>query len=289
MLKHRSSHTPAAKWADRLPRSIASMVANPWFALALVFDGGAVALQFVALRYGGLTVVQPILTAALVISLLLDHAIARTRVSGREMALAGLLVAGLVVFLMSSGAMSPPGEVAIGERVPGLVLAGLGLVLLVASLVVAARAPKVWGARALALTVAAVYATTAALMKSTTRIQELHGFGAVLLSWQLWALVVVAVAGLVLNQRAFSLAPLRVSLPVIASLDPLFSVVVGVAVYDEQLRTTPLAVLGELLGLGLLLGAVALLSLTGVEEGEPIPLLVPGNPAPEQPGIRDAH
>lgn len=274
VLKHRSSNSRPAAWADRLPRSVASIVANPLFAFAMLFDLGGVSLQVMALRYGDLSVVQPILSAALVISLLLNHAINRTRVSGREMALAGLLVAGLVVFLASSGAMEPQGEVAIGQRTPGLVLGGLGFLLLVVTLAVAHRGSARTGAQALAVAVAAIYACTAALMKSSTRIFALHGVAALFLSWQLWVLFAIAGLGLVLNQRAFALAPLSVSLPVIASLDPLFSVLVGVVVYDETLRTAPLALGGEVMGLAMLLGAVALLTRDGAER-EVVPPVLP--------------
>jgi hypothetical protein len=42
-----------------------------------------------------------------------------------------------------------------------------------------------------------------------------------------------------LSQLAFQAAPLTASLPASASVDPLLSIVVGVAVYDEHIRRGP--------------------------------------------------
>ena len=70
----------------------------------------------------------------------------------------------------------------------------------------------------------------------------------------------LAAIALVLNQHVFSMAPLHVTLPVIASLDPLFSVVIGRAVFDEQLLSTPWAIVVETIGLVMLLLGVVRLS-----------------------------
>ncbi len=54
-------------------------------------------------------------------------------------------------------------------------------------------------------------------------------------SWQLYAAVALGAAGLLLNQLAFQAGPLAASLPATATVDPLASIAVGVAVYDEHI------------------------------------------------------
>jgi EamA domain-containing membrane protein RarD len=82
---------------------------------------------------------------------------------------------------------------------------------------------------------------------------------AVASNWSVYALVVVAVTGLVLNQLAYRAGPLRSSLPVLSTVDPVVSLIIGVAVFDEPFRNSPLDLVGESLGLALvMLAAVRL-------------------------------
>lgn len=261
VLKHHSANRPVRPCSGgRLRRLLTGMVANPLFVLALVVDGLAVVLQILALRAGDLSTVQPILTLALVISLGLDHLVSRTRLHRSEVVWSGVLVAGLVLFLVASDAAHPRGGLETGRRDAGLWLAaGTVVAVLVAAPLLRRARPRVQ-ARAMAVVVAAIYASTAALITSCTRIFDLYGVGRLALSWQLWTLVAAAAVGVLLNQHVFSLAPLHVTLPVIASLDPLFSIVIGRVVFDERLRATPVATVLEIAGLALLLLGVMRLS-----------------------------
>lgn len=69
--------------------------------------------------------------------------------------------------------------------------------------------------------------------------------------------------GLVLTQVAFQAGPLAASLPAIATVDPLLSVVIGVLVYDEQVHRGPLG--GALLFGLLVLLAASIVGLGKVE------------------------
>ncbi|GAB95934.1 hypothetical protein BJY21_002452 [Kineosphaera limosa] len=261
VLKHLSANQPVKPiLGGHVPQVLDRMIANPLFLAALAVDAAAVAFQVFALRYGDLSTVQPILTLALVISLGLDHAVSRTRITRGEMVWAATLVAGLVLFLVSSGATDPKRGVELGDRTAGLVLGGLALVIWLVALLATRKAKVTVRARVQAAGVAGIYAATAGLIKSSTRVMDNLGLDVLLGSWQLWTLLVLAGIGLVLNQHVFSLAPLHVTLPVIASLDPLFSVVIGRVVFNEHLLATPFAVLVETIGLGMLLLGVVRLS-----------------------------
>ncbi len=106
---------------------------------------------------------------------------------------------------------------------------------------------------------AGVLAVTATLLKACTNLLP-HGPVALLVSWQPYALLVSGAAGLLLNQLSFQAGPLAASLPAITVVDPLVAVLLGVTVYDEDLRHIPLAIAGEVVFLGLFALAAAALT-----------------------------
>lgn len=251
--------------AGRFARFLGSMVSNPLWLISLVADIGGLVLQILALSRGAISVVQPMLTMALVFALVMDHISRRTRFSLREIATALSLVSGLVLFLWASGATVPRGPDAAGRRTPAIIVGVVLVVLVVVCLLVARRARPTIKAASLGVAVAAIYACTAALIKTSSKIYTHRGLDQLLLSWQLWSLIIAGALGMVLTQKAFQAGPLAMSLPVIASLDPLFSLAVGRAVYAEKLRGTPEAVTLSIVGLVVLLAAVVLLSRLAAE------------------------
>jgi hypothetical protein len=119
--------------------------------------------------------------------------------------------------------------------------------------------------------VGTIYACTAVLLKAVTGVASRGGIAAVLTSWQLPVLVVAGAAGMVLAQLAFRSGPLNASLPAMATIDPLLSVVLGLIVYDEQLRTGLLPTLGEVASLAALaIAAVALSRISADQDEQPV-------------------
>lgn len=265
--KHQSTRRPHADiaLARRLPRLVASMIASPWWLAGLVFDVGAIGFQVFALRYGDLSVVQPVLCVALAISLVLNHLLDRTRIRKTEVALGLLLMAGLVVFLASSGSLGPQGEEGIGRKIPGIILSAVAGAAVLGCVWFARRVRGVWRARALAMVTAIMYVAMAGFIKSSTRIADLRGWSALLTSWQLWCVVGCAIGAMIAQQIAYGAAPLAQSLPVVASLDPLFAVLLGVVVYGEHLRHGPLDLGLEFVGLAALLAGVVGISRLSAE------------------------
>lgn len=241
---------------------LAQMASNRWYLLSLVTNGLGLALQVAALKVGAIFIVQPVLTLALVFSLAMNHLVSRTRLTVGEAVASFLLVGGLVLFLWLAGATHPHGEDATGRRGPTVALAVCMVLGIGACVLVARRARPAVRAASLGLAVAAIFACNAALITTCTRIaaHPQRGFVDLLVSWQLWLLVVAGLTGMVLNQMAFAAGPLAMSLPVIASADPLLSLVVARVVYGERLRHAPLELAGEVLGLAVLLVSVFYLS-----------------------------
>lgn len=264
-LKHRSAgQVPRLQHfraADLLDFAVET-VKHPLWLLGILADVGGLALQVAALHLGGLSVVQPVLVIAVLFSLILGHRIAGTRISGRELVLGGVLVISVAGFLLASGAVTA----ATGrtDRLAATVAAAAAVAVVAGCVLTARRAMrrKPTSKRAAGLmgvAVGTIYAGTAALMKTCAGVLS-HGPGALLSSWPLYALIAAGAVGVLLAQMAFQAGPLTSSLPATATTDPLVSVVLGITIFDEQLRGGAVPVSLTVLCLLVMSSAVVLLT-----------------------------
>ncbi|MHA3700910.1 DMT family transporter [Jatrophihabitans sp. YIM 134969] len=250
-------------------RFVRATITHRLWLLSIVVDLVGASLQILALRRGALSVVQPLLVSGLVIALVL-RAGSGGRVRRAEIVWGAVLAATLGAFLVVAG-VGPTGRgvgtSAVDVR-PAVAVAACGL-LLVGSCVVVARRRRGRGGSAVVLGVAVglVNASTAAMLKSLTTIAR-HGVLAVGASWQLYVLVGLVAAAMFLNQLAFQSGPLSASLPVIASVDPLASVAIGVVVFDEAMRNGALASAALVALSGVLVAAVTALTRSSTRVAE---------------------
>jgi drug/metabolite transporter (DMT)-like permease len=271
-LKHRSAgQTPDVRGNGRwsLGRFVLATMRHRLWLAGIAADAGGITLQVTALHLGALAVVQPLMITALLFSLVLNHKVARTKVSKREVAGGAVLVAGLVGFLLVSGASSPriTGPAQPPDHRPALVIGVAAVLLTGVCVLVARQLPRGGSAALLGVAVGLTYACTAALIKACSDVALSVGMLALLTSWQLYLLVLAGAVGLVLSQLAFQAGPLRASLPVTATVDPLVSIALGVLVYDEHLRPGTRAVTGSVACLvALCVAAIYLSRISGVQE-----------------------
>jgi hypothetical protein len=110
---------------------------------------------------------------------------------------------------------------------------------------------------------------TASLNKECTGLIT-QGTVTLLTSWQLYALPLAAAVAILFNQLAYQAGPLSASLPAIAVVAPLVAILLGITVFDENLRHSPPAIMGQVVSLGLLaIGGINLARLARVPEDEP--------------------
>ncbi len=244
--------------------------------LGVVAEVTAVALHMVAVNLGPLSVVQPLLTVGLVITLpvqaLLGHPI-----RGRAVLAATLVMAGLAVFLLVQPAVESRDPQSIAEWLPGL-----GLVALVALGALSVALTRRGRAASLGLGAAAgsVFALSAALVKTWGEILAAGGVTALATSWELWTALSAGLVGALLSQAAFQSGPLGGPLAAMMVIDPVIGVSLGAVVFGESFATGILAAI-QVAGLALTLGGVWLLA-----TGEP-PVTVIGPPAQRdlEPGL----
>jgi drug/metabolite transporter (DMT)-like permease len=280
-LEHRAA-AQAPDSAGMRPRQLVSFVRatvrNRWWLTGMVFNVLAFGLHALALNFGSLAVVQPLLVTNVLFALPINHLLRKEPVKAAELAWAAALVTGLAGFLLIA-----TGGIPVVSHTPArtpAVAAAVLVILVCAALVMTARRSgrRSTAATLLGIATGIAFAVTASLIKVVVGIAAAHGPVAVLTSWQVYAMLATSGTGVLLNQLAFQAGPLSASLPAMMTVDPLVSVLLAVLVFDENLRHTPLAITGEVFFLLLL--AVAVYNLSRLER-----LLAsdPAAPAAEQP------
>jgi drug/metabolite transporter (DMT)-like permease len=208
----------------------------------------AFAIQAAALAFAPLALVQPLVATELLFALpMIAH---RNRLPLQPKGIIGGLsvVSGIAIFV----AVSPPTR---GVSVPGLAawapaLAGIA-VLTVLSASAALRSRRTARVIWLAAAAAVLYALVNAVTKSSVGLLMHRGAG-VLATWEPYALMAVGILSGLFGQSAFNAGPLSLSLPVIDTVEPVSSVILGAAVFGERLARSP-----GLLALQLVCGAIA--------------------------------
>jgi len=253
-------------------RFVAATLSHRLWLAGIVTDAIGLSLQVLALHLGALAVVQPLLISGLLFSLLLRRRQGRP-VTGAEVRWALVLTGCLIGFLSLMGANPSAGSDG-PDRLPAVVAAVAGVGLALTCLVLAhRRRPAADAAALIGVAVGVVYAATAALLKGLTD-RAVHGPVTALTSWQLYTVVVVGAIGLFLSQLAFQAGPLTASLPAMATVDPLLSIVVGVLVYDEHIHRGPWSGFGLVVLMALL--GTSVIQLGKVDTDKPAPARVSG-------------
>ena len=201
--------------------------------VGLVLIGAGFVLQAVALRFGNLSSVQPIVTTELLFLVLILGVWFRYHLGWREWAGSLAAAGGLAAFL----AVSDPGG---GNTVPGLgawtdVFIAVGAVVVVA-VALAFTGPRWFRAAMFGAAGALMFALSAALTKVfTTLVAE--GWGHVFNHWEPYAMVGAGFIGFFFAQNAYHAGPITASQATITIIDPLASVLIGIWLFGDRLRT----------------------------------------------------
>ena len=203
-----------------------------WF-LGLGMIAVGFLLQAGALAVGQLSSVQPIVTSELLFLVLILGVWFRYHLTWREWCGSAAAAGGLATFL----AVSAPGG---GDVVPTRHTWVVTFVVIgVASAVFASlgfTGPRWFRAAMFGASGAVLFALSAALTKQLdTLIQS--GWGHVFTNWDPYALVATGVLGLFLIQSSFHAGPVTASQAALTIIDPVVSVMIGVYLFNDTLRT----------------------------------------------------
>ena len=219
----------------------------------------AAVCQAVALATGPLTVVQPLFVLELPLALMIAAVLLDGRLPPAGWAAVAAVVTGLAVALAAAAPAGNRTQVPMSHWIPALAVCTAALVGLVAA---GLRRPE-GRARAacFGLATAIAYATTAALMKTSMHTLDDGGITAFLTTWQTYGFALYGAAALFLLEHAMQAGPLVASQPALTLGDAGLSLVLGIVVYAETVRTG-WWLLPQLLGVALVAtGVLALAAL----------------------------
>jgi drug/metabolite transporter (DMT)-like permease len=241
------------------------LVRRPRWLVGNSLDGVGYLFQFLALRRGSLTLVEPILILSLVVALPASAWLDHQRVSASGWISTAAILAGVALFL---GASHP----GLGHPYASGEAWALLSLIIVAVCVVAALAargaPSHRGAILLAVGSGTAFGYVAALTERTGHLLD-HGVLHTLATWVPYALAIGAVGALLLTQSAFHAGALRLSLPTLTVAQPLVAGAIGLGMFGEHIDSRGVAPALEILGLVLVTLGVFVLARSTVVETEP--------------------
>jgi drug/metabolite transporter (DMT)-like permease len=257
------------------PRIFVDLARQPLWLASIGGTLAAFALQVLALRFGPLALVQPILVCGLIVAVLISAYLRkrfdRTLLAGVVASAAG--IAGfLAIARPSSGATS------VGFHVVLPLAAGLACG--VAGCLALARRNEDIRPVALGLACGISYGVGAFLVKLVVSAAA-AGPVAMLTDWPIYALAIVGPLGFLLNENAFQqgtlIAPV---MAVITATDPLISIGLAYVWLGERPASSALGIAGEVASLAVMVAGIIVIAhrapqLTGKEGGpKPAPALV---------------
>lgn len=239
------------------PRLLVDLIRYRAWLLSIVATAAGFALQVVALHFGPLALVQPILVWDLVFVVLLSAWLRGGRPDRTILAGVGCCAAGIAVFLAVAQPTGGTETVSLVSAIPLAI--GLGAVL-AGCAVWARRGPVETRQLAFALACGVCYGVNAFLIKVVT-FSLGQGFSQPLTQWPLYALLIVGPIGFLLNQEAYQRGPLIApALAVITAADPLVSIAIAALWLDESIANTPGALAAEVTSLAIMITGITLLA-----------------------------
>jgi drug/metabolite transporter (DMT)-like permease len=217
---------------------------RPAWVIGLGLSAIAFGLHALALTQGNLSLVQPVIVSGIVFAVFLRAALEH-RLPARGVILwSALTWAGLALFI----AVLPPSADKPQEPRNAVWFVGVGIAVVVVTVLAANRA-KAETRRGLLFGGSAgiLFGLVAGLLKLVIA-EAAQGVLHVFSHWSLYTIVVVGAGAILLNQRAYQVTQLSVSVPVLNILEVLVAMAFGLTVFGERLSTTPLALAAELAG-----------------------------------------
>jgi len=223
----------APESAERGLKLLRHVMRRPIWYLGLAAMVGSFGFQATALGFGGLTVVQPLMVAELVFLVLILRVWFGSPLGWREATGTVLTVAGLASFLAMTNAgggttfPTTSGWIIVISVCAGAVGICVGCTPLSSS--------RPWRSAWFGSAAAISFALSAAFTKATTILFG-NGFWQIFTYWEPYGIVVAGLAGLVLTQDAFRAGPITASQATLTIVDPIVSIVIGVGLFDDELR-----------------------------------------------------
>jgi drug/metabolite transporter (DMT)-like permease len=261
------------------------LLRQPMWLLGALFLVGTFGFSALALYFGPLSVVQPVLVLELIFTLAFRAFLLHDDIAVKTWFAALMICLGLAAFLLvarpDDGTHIPtPRQWIVAITTRSLVVV---LLLLVSRYGSPARRAALFGAAT-----ALVWSVDAAFVKQTVDELARSGLVGLLFHWPLYAMITTGVLGTILLQGAFAVGPLSASQSTMLIVDPLASIGLGIELFHESLRTGPIYVFGAIVSLAILGAGVVMISVWAppVMSAEELSRL-PRRAHPDDPPVSD--
>ncbi|WP_046441018.1 DMT family transporter [Corynebacterium kutscheri] len=193
-------------------------------------------LQVVALGFGTLLIVQPILVLSLMFTLPLSARYDGRKLASDEMTWASLLTIAVAILVILGKPLPGKPQPELSEWRTAVVI---GAVILIGMWLWAKRTANL-NQRALLLgsVTGGIYGFVAVLSKATVDVFTHAGGWGLLTSWQLYSLIALASLGAFVQQYAFNAGRLKNSLPAMTIVEPIVAFALGYAILGEKFQVS---------------------------------------------------
>ena len=212
-------------------RLVLYLFRNPLWLLGWAALAGSFLFQALALHNGLLSVVQPLLVTELIFALVLRRFWIHQSILLVTWGGGVLTCAGLAVFLIAGEPRGGQPTPTSHHWIAAAATCGAAAAVLAA---LAQRGSPSRRAAFYASAAAIMWALVAVFIKTTTDTLTQFGVGGMFLRWPVYALAASGLAGVLLEQAALHVGPLRISQPFLVIIDPLVSIALSVWLFDEH-------------------------------------------------------
>jgi drug/metabolite transporter (DMT)-like permease len=235
---------------DRMSlRLVHSLVTDRTWLAGILSAGLSYGFQAVALAFGPLVLVQPLVVSELLFAVPVSVRMRGLRLRRRDWTAVGAVVAGLAIGIVAADPKKGQPIEPFTVWLPALIgVAALTVLCLVTTRFL--EGPPM--ASAFALAGACTMGLQSALYAATIALLKQQGW-ALFANWEPYALVVASLVGAFLIQNAFQSGPLAASTPVIDATLPLVAIALGVGLFGEHVRTSVLGLTGAIVGIALVI------------------------------------
>ena len=249
--------------------SVATLLRNPTWVVGVILFGLSFLVHLVALGFGAVAIVQPLIVTELVFIPPLAAIISHAVITRKDWAAILSVCAGLAAFIL----VAQPSE---GDRTPDatqwLITLAVTIVLVAALMTVGRRQRDSVRATLFGVAAGLVNALLAILAKGAFAADH-PGISDWLTDPLVWLTVVAALASVWSATLAFRAGPITSSTPAMISINPIVSTLAAMWLFGEALRITPMSVVLIVIAIVVVIGGVYVLSnsdaVHGAEAEEP--------------------
>lgn len=227
-LQHAEARRATPRGAGDVRLLLALVRRRRWL-LAGVIEVLGLALQALALRWGSVTLVQPLVVAALPVAVLASVPLGAAAVTRRVLAAVALCTVALAVL----GLVLPADVPAVDVSTRSAAYAGIACLAGALGLLALHRSGSNW-----ALGAAAGIPVGAGAVLLALTVRNLQDPLTLLTTWPPYALVAVGGVGLALSQSSLQVEAIAAPFTALTVVEPVIAVALGVTLLHEQLPTS---------------------------------------------------